>query len=360
MLAVGLMLTLTAIPVAAAAGWWVPAPIGSRSISAVASNQGSATLAISKGVPGWYRPTSGSFSPLAVPGAVSAPGPAAAVAARDGVGVAAYRSGLLLQVSQGGGSRRLPSVPGVPRALALVGGDPQLLAVATSRGLFSGRLGSRLALVAAGEGRAVIPPPHAGRAWLALVDGRLWDRSAGGGWARAPGSPRFDRQTQAVAELSTGVILVGEPGGLIWRGDRGRWDRALQLLPYGGLGGVPQVTALVADGATSAYLGTEGFGTLLTTDAGYTWYRAAPSDRSISSLATVGPVFAAHAHGFVVAISAGGVFLHRLQALPAPPIYGPTSQTMELVGTAVVTLLAALLVTLLLWYLTRRERRLSV
>src|ERR1035441_68489 len=134
MLAVGLMLTLTAIPVAAAAGWWVPAPIGSRSLCAVASNQGSATLAISKGVPGWYRPTSGSFSPLAVPGAVSAPGPAAAVAARDGVG-------------GGGGSRLLPSVPGVPRALALVGGDPQLLAVATSRGLFSGRLGSRLALV---------------------------------------------------------------------------------------------------------------------------------------------------------------------------------------------------------------------
>jgi hypothetical protein len=163
-----------------------------------------------------------------------------------------------------------------------------------------------------------------------------------------------------VAELSSGVILVGQPGGLIWRGAGGIWSRAFQILPYGGLGGVPAVTALVSDGSTSAYVATDGFGTLLTPDGGFSWYRAPPSDGAILALATVGPVFSSRAHGFVVALSPGRVFLHRLQLLPEPPSYTPTSETAELVGTAAVTLASVLLVVLLLWLLTRRQHRLSV
>ena len=85
-----------------------------------------------------------------------------------------------------------------------------------------------------------------------------------------------------------------------------------------------------------------------------------PPVAAISLLATVGPVFSAKAHGYVVAVSDDRVFLHQLQALPEPPTYSPTGETEELVGTAAVTLASALLITLLLWFLDRRQRHLSV
>jgi photosystem II stability/assembly factor-like uncharacterized protein len=163
-----------------------------------------------------------------------------------------------------------------------------------------------------------------------------------------------------MAELSDGSILVAEPGGLVWRGAGQSWTPAFQLLPYGGLGGVPQPTSLAADGYESAYLATDGFGTLLTPDGGYSWYRAAPPEGTITSLATVGPVFGARAHGYVVATSRAGLFVHRLQQLPEPPVYTPSGQTAELLGTAAVTLLAVLLTLVGLWYLSRRARPRSV
>lgn len=359
-LALGWALTAAAIPASSAAAWWVPAPGATLSLTAEASNQGQSTLAISKGVPGWYVPTSGRFSPLSVAGLGPGPGAAVAVAAQGGVGVIAYGGGSLVEVTYRGGSRLLPSVVGVPRSVALTEGRPALLAVATSRGLFRGRLGRRLSPVARGDGRALVAPPRAGLAWLALVGGHLWVRPDRGGWAPAPGAPEFGRSTAALAELADGVVLVAEPGGLVWRGAGRSWSQAFQLLPYGGLGGVPAVTALVADGVSSAYLATDGFGTLLTPDGGYSWYRAAPGEGVISALATVGPVFSDRPHGLVLAASNRGVFLHRLQVLPGPPTYSPTGQTAELLGTAAVAVGSALLVTLLLWAGARRRPRLSV
>lgn len=353
-------MALAVIPVAAASSWWVRAPAGRLAISAVATDQGSSTLAISQGVPGWYVPTSGSFRPISAPGGGPGSAAALAVAALGRVGVVAYRGGSLLEVIAGGPSQQLPPVAGVARALALLPGTPGFLAVGTSQGLFSGRLGSRLSQAAKGGTEAVIGPPHAGLPGLALVRGRLWVSQGRGGWARAPGAPRFDRDTRALAELSDGVVLVAEPGGLVWRGAGRKWTLAFQLLPSGGLAGVPQATALAADGVSSAYLATDGFGTLLTPDGGYTWYRAAPAADSISSLATVGPVFATRAHGLVVAVSSRAVFLHRLQALPAPPAYSPSGQTAELLGTAAVTVISALLAALAVWAITRRQPRLSV
>lgn len=357
----GLTLTGLLIPAAAAGSWWVRSPPSTRFISAVASNQGFSTLAISDGAPGWYLPDSGHFTALPAAATGSAPsGTAVAVAADLDMGVVAYRQGALLEVTQAGGRRALPPAVGVPSSVALVAGRQSLLAVSTSRGLFSGRLGARLSLVAASPAQLVLAPSRPGLAWLALVDGRLWTRPAGSGWARAQRAPLFDSQTHVMAELSDGSILVAEPGGLVWRGAGESWAPTFQLLPYGGLGGVPQATSLVADGVTSAYLATDGFGTLLTPDGGYSWYRAAPPEAAISSLATVGPVFGTRPHGLVVATSAAGVFVHRLQLLPAPPVYSPSSQTAELLGTVAVTLFSVLLVTLLLWYLSRRQHRLSV
>lgn len=361
LLALGLTFLLSTAPAAAAAGWWVAAPPGTPSISAVASNQGPITLAISDGVAGWYSPSTARFRPLQLPSGLEPKlGPALTVAAAGRVGVVGFRRGQLVEVSPGGTVLRLPPVTGLPHAVAVSGGDPALVAIATSRGLFSGRLGSSLSKITSGSALAVMAPPDSGRAWLALVSGRLWERRAGGRWLETRGAPTFGRTTTALAELSSGVVLVGEPGGLIWRGDGGSWARAFQVLPYGGLGGVPTVTSLVADGVMSAYLGTDGFGTLLTPDGGYTWYRAPPPDATIAQLATVGPVFSTHAHGLVVAVSSGGIYLHRLQALPQPPTYSPPSAGAELVGTAAVTVVSVLLITLLLWLMSRRQRRLSV
>lgn len=362
-LALGLGLTLawSVAPAIAASSWWVAAPNSARALSTVASNQGPVTLAISQGVAGRYSPATGEFLPLSLPsGQARGFGSAVAVAATGRLGLVAYHQGQVVEVGPTGKLIRLPSVPGIPAAVAVSGPSPALLAVATSNGLFSGEVGTVLTRVTPGNALAVVAPPLRAGAWLALVAGRLWVRASGGGWALDQNSPQFDPQTTAVTEFPTGVILVGEPGGLIWRGSGGNWARAFQVLPYGGLGGVPAVTSLVADGATSAYVGTDGFGTLLTPDGGYTWYRAPPANEYVSRLAVVGPVFSGHPHGLVVALTSGGVFLHRLQALPEPPVYRPPSANAELGGTAAVTVGCVLLVTLLLWLLNRRRRQLSV
>lgn len=361
MAVVGLATTALVLPAAAAASWWVQSPPRSRPISVVATNQGSATLAISRQVAGWYRPSTGQFAEIPGPGAGNPAGRAVAVAADDGLGVVAFSAGALIQVSEGTETRHLiPPVPGIPRSVAVVGGQPALVAVASSRGLFSGQVGTRLSLVASGPALLVLSPSRPGLAWMALVGGELWTRSAGRSWSPASGAPRFDPETHVMAELSDGSILVAEPGGLVWRGAGQSWAPAFQLLPYGGLGGVPQPTSLAADGEGSAYLATDGYGTLLSPDGGYSWYRAAPPEDSITSLATVGPVFGATAHGYVLATSAAGLFVHRLEALPEPPVYSPSGQTAELLGTAAVTLLSALLTLMGLWHLSRRARARSV
>src|SRR5487761_1151576 len=358
-LALATCLVASVTSAAAAGGWWVPAPGRARSISALASDQGQGTLAIAGGGAGWYRPETGGFPEIAWPRDASTYGPPIAVAAAEGLGVVAFRNGRLLQVGGAAPGSWLSPVAGVPQALAVSTAAGQL-AVASSRGLFSGRLGRRLELVAPGDAMAVLAPAAPGLDWVALVGGRLWLRAPASGWIRSPRAPVFARKTRALAELASGLLLVGEPGGLVWRGSASAWERVFQVLPYGGLGGVPQVTAAAADGPSAAYLATDGFGTLLTPDGGYSWYRAAPANSAIAALATVGPVFSARPRGFVIAVSRQGVYLHRLQALPQPPTYTPTNQAAELEGTAAVTLGAALLVILLLWYGAGRRRRLSV
>jgi hypothetical protein len=341
----------------AAESWWALAPPSLSAITEVASNQGASTLVLYQDVPGWYTPGTGSISALAGLRGSPLTGGAVAIAADKGKGVVAYRRGALAAVDLLGGVIRLPVVGGVPASLALAGSGPYSLAVATSKGLYFGPLGSRLQLVADGPAARVLAPPRPGLAWLALVQGRLWARAPGAGWGPVAGAPEFGASTKALTELANGVVLVGQQDGLVWRGSGRTWDRAFQVLPYGGLEGVPAVSALVADGPGSAYLATDGFGTLLTPDGGYTWYRAAPPASSISTLATVGPVFASRAHGFVVAVSPGAVYLHRLQELPEPPTYSPGSQVAELAGTAGVTAGSALLATLLLWLWSRRRPR---
>ncbi len=353
-LALALALLASAPLAAAAATWWSPAPRGLSRLSAVASSAAGSTLAIRQGSAEVYSWQPARLRSLRLPSTSSDPGRAVAVAAAGGLGVAAFSTGMVLEVHLA--SRRsawLPRVSGGVQSLALGGGAVPDLALATRRGLLFARLGSVPSMVAPGEATAVQAPPAQGRSWLALVGGRVW-RQKGGAWAPFPGAPFLGLGARALAQLADGVVLVGARSGMVWRQLGGRWRPAFQVLPYGGLGGVPELTSMVAVGSSAAYLGTDGFGTLLTPDGGYTWYSAAPT-AEVRGLAAVGPVEAREARGLVLALAGdGAVYTHRLQALPGPPTYPPSDQLAQLLGTGAVVLVAALLTVVGLSLLVRR------
>ncbi len=236
-----------------------------------------------------------------------------------------------------------------------------MVVVATSQGLFWGELDSplshRLAVRAGATPIQLTSPVSAGAPFVVVAEnGELLFLGADGRLQLSVGAPRLGSDP-VVAELGDGELLAGGRSGLIW-GLLGRgWQPVFQLLPYGGIGGVPNLTAMISDGPTAAYLSTDGFGTMLTPDGGYTWYRAAPPAGDVLGLATLGPVFAARPSGVVVAATPGGLFLHRLQALPGPPNYRGAGLEGQILGTAGVTVVTAALAILLLWWPRRHDRR---
>ncbi|MGH7609617.1 MAG: hypothetical protein ACREOD_06750 [Candidatus Dormibacteria bacterium] len=348
------------IPALAAGTWWQQLAATPARLRAVASDPGGSPLALVGSGLGWYTPAKGRLVGVGLPRSAAAWGSPVAVASRSGLGVAAFSGGRVEEIRAGGGApRRLGQLPAGATSLAVGAGSRPLVVATTSAGLFAARLGGRFRLVARGNATRVLAPPRAGLAWLALVDGRVL-RLGGGRWRSLPGAPRLDHASDALAELGDGVVLAAEPSGLVWRGSGRAWAVAFQVLPVGGLGGVPRVTALVADGPSAAYLATDGFGTLLTPDGGYTWYRASPPVASVTGLAAVGPVFAPRARGYVLALGRGEVFRHQLQALPGPPSYRGGRHFSELAGTALVTAATCAVVLGLLWYRSRRRRALSV
>ncbi len=349
---------LAAAPVDAAPLWWAPAPALGRPISQMASDTGSRTLAISRGVAGWLDPTSGSFLP------VEGGAGAAFVAAHGADGLVLYGSGRLVETTAGGPTRLLQRLPGRPGGLGMGPGRRPMVAAVTSSGLFWGYLGSPLSHRAATfrvtAPGAMAAPVRPGQPFVVVTAKGVLLLLPDGKVQISAGAPRLGSHP-SVVELSDGVLLAGDRTGLVWGLYRGGWQPVFQLLPYGGLGGVPALTAMISDGPTAAYLATAGFGTLLTPDGGYTWYRAAPPVADVVALATLGPVFSAKPSGLVVAATPAGLFLHRLQALPAPPAYSGAGLEQQLLGTIWVTVGAAALVTLLMWWPRRRRRgRLSV
>ena len=348
------MAGLAAAPVAAAASWWSAAPSIGRPISQVASDSGYRTLAISQGLAGWLDPSSGSFRP------VNGGTGAAYVATHGAAGLVLSGSGRLVATEDGGPAHLLQRLPGQPRGLGIgLGRDPMVVA-ATSSGLYWGHLGSPLSPLAASlraaAPLAVAAPVSVGEPFVvAAADGVLY-LFPDGRIELSARAPHLGSHPSLV-ELGDGVLLAGESGGLVWGRYPGGWQPAFQLLPYGGTGGVPELTAMTSVGPTAAYLATAGFGTLLTPDGGYTWYRAAPPVADVVALATLGPVFSAKPSGLVVAATPDGLFLHRLQALPAPPAYSGAGLEGQLLGAAGVTAAAAAAVISLMWWPRRRSRR---
>ncbi len=354
-LAAGMALSAL-VPVSAATSWWVPAPGRHLSLSSIASNSLPTTLVIMAGHSYWLEAQTGQLSGSGTPGRADF------VAAAGQRGLVLNADHELYYVRRRQPSEPLQRLPGRPLGLAVAAGSSPEVVAATTSGLFRGLLGARLREVpgsqSLGPALALAGPVLAGQPFVIATRAGISLLSAAGRLRRSPGSPRLGTHP-ALAEIGDGIVLAGDRAGLIYAHYRSGWTPVFQLLPYGGLGGVPDLTAILGVGPAAAYVATSGFGTLLTPDGGYSWYRAAPPtpDGRVLALASLGPVYAPHPSGLVVAAGPGGLFLHRLQTLPGPPAYSGASQTAQLLATTAITVVAALAVILAMWWTRRRQRR---
>ncbi|MBJ7596284.1 MAG: hypothetical protein JF886_15760 [Candidatus Dormibacteraeota bacterium] len=142
----------------------------------------------------------------------------------------------------------------------------------------------------------------------------------------------------APAALPGVVVTVGRDNH-VWRRDQsGRWATSFILLPAGGLSGTPQVTSLAAFTqplSAAVYMGTDGYGVLISQDGGDDWIRADPGlPEHVLALATDSSARALYA------ATDQGLFVHHLQAFPAPPVYHDASLYLRWLGIALVALLA--------------------
>jgi hypothetical protein len=135
-------------------------------------------------------------------------------------------------------------------------------------------------------------------------------------------------------------VVAVSTGGTVWRRDpSGGWAVSLALLPSTLITGTPAVTSIAGFNTEAVsgvvYIGTAGYGTLLTSDDGDDWVRADPGlPNDVLSLA-------ADPSGAAPAIWAGtsqGLYVHRLQAVPGIPNYSGGSLTGKWLITIAVSL----------------------
>ena len=225
---------------------------------------------------------------------------------------------------------------------------------------FAGQTVSRVAVVqgrvtALVEGRPVVqtsagfvaatapPPPPAAqvtvaaRTWSISAAGEVLVRRSGGAPSRDPGSPDLGAGAHLpAAPLATpGVVIAVSTSGTVWRrSSGGGWSVSLALLPDTLVTGTPEVTGLAAfntiDVSTVVYLGTDGYGTLLTTDGGDDWVRADPGLPDGVLALTADPTGAAPA---IWAATTQGLYVHRLRATPSIPNYSGGSLTGKWIAT---------------------------
>jgi hypothetical protein len=191
---------------------------------------------------------------------------------------------------------------------------------------------------ASGFVAAAAPPPPApatvttgSRTWSISPTGRVMVTEDGRAPSPDPGSPALGSGAHLIAAplAVPGFVVAVSTGGTVWRRDpSGGWAVSLALLPATLLTGTPAVTSIAGfhtDAVSGVvYIGTTGYGTLLTSDNGDDWVRADPGlPDDVLSLA-------ADASGAAPAIWAGtsqGLYVHRLQALPSIPNYSGGSLT---------------------------------
>jgi photosystem II stability/assembly factor-like uncharacterized protein len=195
------------------------------------------------------------------------------------------------------------------------------------------------------ERHGLVPPAPPPGAWQ-VCDGRAGHRDAAGACRPDRAGPQLDAPTtaghQPLAALpdGSGRVVAVDRDGVVWRrAADGSWARALLLLNQDALHGPPRVTGITAFTApltTAVYVATDGYAVLLSTDGGDDWTRANPGlpDGVLA-------VTADDAHRAVYAATRDGLWVHHLQATPAPPVYPPQDLRWRWLATAGVCVAAA-------------------
>lgn len=206
---------------------------------------------------------------------------------------------------------------------------------------------SGTALVSTDGGRTFSPPSASSvtaRSESWVIDAGHVLRRAAGRLAADPGAPFLGEGAHLIAAPAAlpGVVVAVGSDSHVWRRDgRGHWATSFIPLPAGGFAGTPAVTALAAFErpiSAAVYLGTDGYGVLLSIDGGDDWIRAdAGLPARVFGLATDARA------GVLYAATESGLWAHHLQATPAPPVYRDAQLTERWFGIGGVALAATLL-----------------
>jgi hypothetical protein len=190
-------------------------------------------------------------------------------------------------------------------------------------------------------GRHLALPQTPGPVVWQIDNGTVLTALAGHALAPDPRAPFLGTTAHLIAApaaLPGVVVAVGSDNHVWRRAPSGQWATAFVLLPAGGLSGAPQVTSLAAftSPVTGAvYMGTDGYGVLLSQDGGDDWIRADPGlPENVLALS------ADSSSRALYAATEQGLFVHHLQSFPAPPAYHDASLYLRWLGMAIVALLA--------------------
>ena len=159
-----------------------------------------------------------------------------------------------------------------------------------------------------------------------------------------PQSPHLGAGADLIAAPAAfpGVVVAVSTDGTVYRrGQDGDWKEALLMLPRSLIQGIPRVTSVTAftqPFSGTIYLGTDGYAVLVTTDGGDDWIRAGPG--LPDSVYSLDADSARHA---VYAGTSDGLWVHVLQAFPAPPAYNDAQLVWRWLGIGAVTIVAAIL-----------------
>lgn len=240
--------------------------------------------------------------------------------------------------------------------------------VSAEAGVINVVTGTGAALRSTDKGRTFMPvaaPPTpqvvvtAGQyTWSIDVSGRILRGTPGGARRPDPASPNLGHGAHLLAAPAAlpGVVVAVATDGTVWRrGQDGDWRQALLLLPQSLVQGVPQVTSVAAftkPVTDSIYIATAGYSVLSSLNGGDDWIRSGPGlPDTVNGLAADS---AAHS---VYAATPDGLWVHTLQALPAPTQYKDQALVWRWVGIGAATLVASVLALLLMLRVSPARRR---